>query len=140
MNRKEAAQILAILKAGYPNSYRNITAEDAQGIVSLWSMQFAECSADIVYMALNKAISTCKYPPTIAEVKEKISSVHWEAYEMINSHYSIKALCDEDFARYQRIYEETRQYKFSGEAEPSIRNMFTGKKEAQQLRERNEEI
>ena len=78
MNKKEAAQVLAILKAGYPNHYKNITAEDAQGIVSLWSMQFADMSAEIVFMALNKAISTSKYPPTIAGVKEKLSSVHWE--------------------------------------------------------------
>jgi hypothetical protein len=138
MNRKEATQILAILKAGYPNSYKNITDDDALGIVNLWSMQFADMSPDIVFMALNKAISTSKYPPTVAEVKEKISSVHWEAYEMINRHYNIKALGDEELAYYKRIYEETQPYKLSNRVEPSICNMLTGKKEAKQLSERNE--
>ena len=138
MNRKEAAQILAILKASYPNFYKNLTTEDAQGIVGVWSMQFAEMSAEIVLMALNKAISICTYPPSIAEVKDKISSVHWEAYEIINRHYSRKHLSDEEFAHYKRIYEETQRYKFANKAEPSISSMITGKKPVQQIRERND--
>ena len=138
MNRKEATQVLAILKAGYPNSYKNITPEEVQGIVGVWSMQFADMSAEIVLMALNKAISTCKYPPTVAEVKEKISSIHWEAQEMIGLHYSNKSLSDESLAYYRRIYEETMPYKFSSKAEPSIVSMLSGKKEFKQLSERNE--
>ena len=128
MNKKEAAQVLAILKAGYPNHYRNITDEDAMGVISLWSMQFADMSAEIVFMALNKAINTSKYPPTIAEVKEKISSVHWEVYEILESNYRHKNLSDGELKLYQRIYEGTQGYKFSGKAEPSIRNMLTGNK------------
>ena len=138
MNKKEATQVLAILKAAYPNSYKNITADEVQGIVSVWSIQFADMSADIVLMALNKAISTCKYPPSVAEVKEKISSIHWEAYEMMGLYYNYKSLSDEKFAYYKRIYEETQSYKFSSKAEPSISNMLSGKKEVKQLSERNE--
>lgn len=138
MNRKETAQVLAILKAAYPNFYKNLTPEDAQGIVGVWSMQFADMAADIVLMALNKAISTCKYPPSVAEVKEKISSIHWEAQEMMALHYSNNTLSDEDLAYYTRIYEETRSYKFSNDVEPSIGNMLAGKKEVKQLSERNE--
>lgn len=138
MNRKETAQVLAILKAAYPNFYKNLTPEDAQGIVGVWSMQFADMAADIVLMALNKAISTCKYPPSVAEVKEKISSIHWEAQEMMALHYSNNTLSDEELAYYTRIYEETRSYKFSNDVEPSIGNMLAGKKEVKQLSERNE--
>jgi hypothetical protein len=138
MNRKETAQVLAILKAAYPNFYKNLTPEDAQGIVGVWSMQFADMAADIVLMALNKAISICKYPPSVAEVKEKISSIHWEAQEMMALHYSNNTLSDEELAYYTRIYEETRSYKFSNDVEPSIGNMLAGKKEVKQLSERNE--
>jgi hypothetical protein len=127
MNRKEATQVLAILGASYPKFYRNITDEETQGIVGVWSMQFADMSAEIVLMALNKAISTNKYPPTIAEVKEKITSVHWEAYEMMNMHYKNKSLSDEEFAMYKRIYELTQSYKFDNKGEPSIRHMLPAK-------------
>ena len=123
MNRKESAQVIAILKASYPNFYKNLTAEDAQGIVSVWSIQFANVPADIVLMALNKAIDNCNYPPSIAEVKKKIEAVHWEAYEQIERHSRRKNLSDEELATYKRIYKATERYKF-GKSEPSIRDML----------------
>lgn len=136
MNRKEAAQVLAILKASYPNFYKSLTAEDAQGIVSVWSMQFAGMSAEIVLMALNKAISSCTYPPSIAEVKEKLRSVHWDAYEMLDANYRNKNLSPEEVKMYKRIYEETQGYKFTSNAEPKIQDMLPGKSDVKQLSER----
>ena len=133
MNKKEALQILAVLRASYPSEYMNLSAEAAQGVVSVWSMQFADVPADIVLMALNKAVSVNHKTPSIAEVKDKMSTVHWEAYEMLQRNYSTKALSDEEFACYKRIYEETRRYKFKNKAEPSIGNMLSGKKEVKQL-------
>lgn len=126
MNKKEAAELLAILTAGYPKYYKDMNETELQGVVSLWSMQFKDVPAEIVFMALNKAISTSKYPPTIAEVKEKFSSVHWEAYEMINRHYNTKRLSDKELAYYQRICELTKAYKFNKRAEPSIGTMLMG--------------
>lgn len=134
MNRKESAQVIAFLSAAYPKVYKGMGEQDMQGVVSLWSMQFADMPAEIVLMALNKAISTSTYPPSIAEVKEKISSVHWEAYEMMNRHYKIRSLSDEEFAFYKRIYEKTRAYKFANKVEPSISNMLGGR-EVKQLGE-----
>ena len=138
MTKKEAVQILAVLKAAYPNFYKDMTAAEAQGTVSVWSMQFADISAEIVLMALNKAISTSKYPPTIAEVKEKFSGIHWEAYEMLHRHRNVKPLSDDEVAHYKRIYELTERYKHKKTPEPSISNMLSGKKEVKQLGERNE--
>ena len=124
MNKKEATQVLAILSASYPKYYLNITDEETQGIVSVWSMQFADVPADIVLMALNKAVGVNeKYPPNIAEVKRKIESVHWEAYEMIERNYRFKNLSDEELANYKRIYKATERYKF-GKIEPTIREML----------------
>lgn len=123
MNRKEATQVLTILGASYPKFYRNITDEETQGIVGVWSMQFASVPADIVLMALNKAVSVNDYPPTIADVKKKISSVNSEAYDIIERHHRMKNLSDEELATYKRIYKETEKYKF-GISEPSIRDML----------------
>lgn len=123
MNKEEATQVLAILCASYPNHYKNIKADEVQGIVSVWAMQFADIPADIVLMALNKAVSVNDYPPTIAEVKKKIEGVHWEAYEMIERNYRLKNLSEEQLNTYKRIYKATEGYKF-GKVEPSIRNML----------------
>ena len=136
MNKKEALQVLAILSASYPKYYLNITDEETQGIVSVWALQFANVPADIVLMALNKAVSSNeKYPPNIAEVKKKIESIHWEAYEMIERNYRLKNLTDDQLANYKRIYKETESYKF-GKIEPSIKEMLP--KRENKLIERSE--
>lgn len=139
MNKKEALQILAVLRASYPSEYMNLSAEGAQGVVGVWSLQFADVPVDIVLMALNKAVSVSHKTPSIAEVKEKISSVHWEAYEMLHRHRNVKPLSDEEVAHYKRVYELTERYKFKKMPEPSISNMLSGKKEVKQLGERNEQ-
>lgn len=118
MTKKEAMQVLAILKAAYPNSYKGMTKEEASGTVAVWSVQFSDVPVDIVSMAVQKLISTCKFPPAISEVKEKIEAIHWEAYELLS-------YCAEDRKEHYRwIYEKTRRFKNHKLAEPSICEMI----------------
>ena len=125
MNKKEATQVLAILSASYPKYYRNIADDEAQDIISVWALQFANMPADIVLMALNKAVSANEhYPPNIAEVKKKIESVYWEAYEKIDRNYRLKNLSETELATYKRICKVTERYKFGKIAEPSISDML----------------
>lgn len=86
MNIKETAQILAILKAAYPNSYKNLTDDDATATANVWAAQFAKMPVGVVLIAVNKLISTNTFPPTIKEVKERIRGLYWEAWEMIDRH------------------------------------------------------
>lgn len=86
MTKAETAQILAILKAAYPNTFKSLTAEDATATVNVWAAQFANMPVSVVMVAVNKLISTNVFPPTITEVKERIRSLYWEAWEMIDQH------------------------------------------------------
>lgn len=122
MDRTEAAQVLAMLKAAYPNFYKGMGADEAQGTISVWSIQFADTAAEIVLMALNKVIATSKFPPTIAEIKEKISSLHWEAYEKLYMNLAAQLTEDEE-KMYERIYEATTAYKYNNRIEPTIEQM-----------------
>lgn len=79
MDRNEAIQVLSILKAAYPNNYKGMTKQEAIGVVNIWASQFAHVPADIVMIALNKTIARKSFPPTIADVKEVLSSMHYEA-------------------------------------------------------------
>lgn len=136
MNKKEATQVLAILSASYPKYYRNIADDEVQGIISVWALQFANMPADIVLMALHKAISVNEhYPPNIAEVKKKIESVYWEAYGAIERNYRLKNLSDAKLATYKRICNVTEGYKFGKIAEPSISDMLP-KREIKQIERR----
>lgn len=120
MTKKEALQILAILKAAYPSSYNGMTKEEATGTVAVWCMQFANMPAEIVMMAIHKLIATNKFPPSISEVKSKIGSIHWEAYEHISSIVYKEVLPEETLKMYERIYEATKPYKMAQLAEPDL--------------------
>lgn len=123
MTKEETLRVLAILKAAYPSSYNGMTKREANGTVAIWSMQFADVPVDIVLMAVQKLISTNKFPPAISEVKNKIGSIHWEAYEALNE--INRGVLPKDAAKqYQRIYDETYDYKFMKMAEPSVRQMI----------------
>lgn len=126
MTKKEAVQILAILKAAYPSSYNGMTKEEASGTVTVWSMQFADMPVDIVMMAIHKLISTSKFPPTVADVKDKICGIHWEAYTEMTEGMRYKTITEEEQKYYQRIYDLTKNFKGRGSFEPSITQMLNG--------------
>ena len=126
MTKKEAVQVLAILKAAYPNFYKNVSQEEAQGTISVWCMHFADMPAEIVLMALNKHISVVKYPPSIAEIKDKITSIHWEAYGKVFQAFGEEQLTEEEEQLYRRIYKATENYKYENRIEPTIKQMVGG--------------
>lgn len=86
MNRDEAIKILSILKAAYPNSYKGMTKEEANGTITVWTMQFADIPANIVFIAVNQIISKSPFPPAISEVRQKIQSLYYEAQGMLREH------------------------------------------------------
>lgn len=129
MNKKEAAQILAILKAAYPNSYKNMTQEEAMGTVSVWALQFADMPSGIVLMAVHKAISSSPFPPSISEVKDKMSALYWEAYDMLDDRQCYKMLAplpEKTKEQAKMIYEATSKYKYPKCTEPTLHDMLPG--------------
>lgn len=124
MTKKEALQILAILKAAYPSSYNGMTKEEATGTVAVWCMQFADIPAEIVMMAIHKLISTNKFPPSISEVKNKIQKIHWEAYEIISNSVMRESIPAENLKKFQMIYEATKEYRMAALAEPATLNLI----------------
>lgn len=81
MTRTETIKVLAILKAAYPNSYKGMTKDEANGTVNVWATQFINIPASVVMIAVNKLISTNTFPPSIGEVKEKIRGLYYEAMQ-----------------------------------------------------------
>ena len=125
MTPKESVQILAILTAAYPNTYKNLDEDAAAAVAIEWAVQFADVPADIVYMAVQKAISASKYAPSIYEVKEKISALHWEAYEELR-----RAQCSHEIQEeYRRIYELTEGFRYKNDG-PEIKKMLPYMKQA----------
>lgn len=74
MDRVEAAKVLSVLKAAYPNSFRNMSTADVDTTIALWAKMFANESYEDVSNAVYALIETREagYSPTIGEVKGKM--------------------------------------------------------------------
>lgn len=72
MTKQEITAILKIIKVSYPNFYKDLKKDDADELLNVWSTMFANDDPMIVTEAVKALIATLKFPPTIADVKEKI--------------------------------------------------------------------
>lgn len=130
MTQKEATQILAILKAAYPNSYRGMSKEEAIGTVNVWATQFVNIPASVVMIAINKLISTNTFPPSIGEVKERIRGLYFEAMgELPYQHGGLyvtntQELPPERIALLKEIIEVVEPMRTQQNIEPSLSELL----------------
>lgn len=75
MTRQEALAIMAMLKTAYPSFYKDLSKEELNAAVNLWATMFSEEPIQVVTEAIKALMCTLKYPPTIADVKEKIAAI-----------------------------------------------------------------
>ena len=68
MNKKETAQVLAILRTAYPNT----KIENAGAMTEAWYMCLGDFSAESVMKAARLYMNTSKFFPTPAEIREKM--------------------------------------------------------------------
>ena len=72
MTKDDTAVILGILKTSYPNFYKDMSKNEMYNVLDLWSEMFADDDLDLVKVAVKALIQTLKFPPTIADVKQKM--------------------------------------------------------------------
>ena len=77
MTREDTIKILSILKASYPNFYKDMSKKDAETTVNLYTEMFEQNNSKLVATAIKELIQHQSYPPTIADIKNKI-------YELTN--------------------------------------------------------
>lgn len=124
MTREETIKVLAILKAAYPNAYRGMTREEAQGTVSVWAMQFAAFPVEVVLLAINKIIASSTFPPTISEVKEKMRGMYWELWGILKTNETQDTLSDAQVLRYQNMLAAVEPLRASANNEPAISDIM----------------
>ena len=69
MNKKETAQILAILRAAYPNTK---SIDDPAATLNAYYLTLGDYSASSVMKAARLHMETCKFFPAPSELREKI--------------------------------------------------------------------
>jgi hypothetical protein len=112
MTREETQAILKVLKAGYPNFYKDLKKQEADEIIDLWSTMFANEQPQIVVEAVKSLMCTLKFPPTIADVKTKIHDItqperltELEAWQIVRGAISYYSATD-NFARLPPIIQK----------------------------------
>ena len=77
MTRDDTLDLLSILKAAYPNFYRDMTRKDADQVISLWFEMFKDEPVELVALAVKAHISTDKkgFPPHIGAIKDAIVKI-----------------------------------------------------------------
>lgn len=97
MDRLETADILAVLKAAYPQFYNGLSPKEANKIVDLWAEMFKDEPVMVVAVAVKAMIAsrTNTFPPNIGEVKEQIAKMRMpkemtaaEAWTLVYGHGS----------------------------------------------------
>ena len=127
MTKTETAQILAILKAAYPNTFKNLSSEDAKATVNLWAAQFSSIPVTVVNIAVNKLISTNVFPPTITEVKERIRSLYYEAWGMLRQHkQGLRPLDEKMLKQLEEIIRVVEPMRTQQQIEPSLKEILGG--------------
>lgn len=74
MTREETLAIMGVLKAAYPNYYRDMNRKDAEAVVDLWATMFNDEPMQLVAMAVKAHIASDVkgFPPHIGAIKEAI--------------------------------------------------------------------
>ena len=123
MTRDETIKILAILKAAYPNSYKNMSKDEANATATVWAVQFADIPAEVVMIAINKLIGTSPFPPAISEVKDRIEGLYWEICVELCRNKEFKVLTDEQETKYRWLLDVIEPFRHQSRIEPSIKEL-----------------
>jgi hypothetical protein len=75
MTRQEIVKILTIIKCSYPNFYKGQTELEAKQTVMTWEIMLKDYQAPLIEAAVKALVLTLKFPPTIADIVEKVKLI-----------------------------------------------------------------
>ena len=77
MNKQEAAKVLSIMQANYPDSFKGKTDEMMLATISLWATMFADDNANDVTAAVmaHIAADTGAFMPNIGMIKDRLGKM-----------------------------------------------------------------
>lgn len=72
MTRDGIKKCIKAIQLSYQNAYKSFTGDDLKMLIEVWGLQFRNADDVAVFRAVNQAISTNDYPPSIAEIKRNL--------------------------------------------------------------------
>ena len=75
MTEKDIVKLFVILTAAYPRFDTFSNRDTARPVIQLWTEMLADVSPEVTETAVKKLILESPYPPTIADVRQRISEI-----------------------------------------------------------------
>lgn len=75
MKHEETVKLIGLLVVAYPGYDKFRDEAHLRSTVALWDRMFADADFSLVQLALEKHIATCKWPPSIAELREVMADI-----------------------------------------------------------------
>lgn len=110
MTQEESIKLLALIKLAYPNSYKDIDRDTQLATVNMWHRFFADIPLGIVEMALDNFVKVSKFPPTIADIIERLRVMNGEA-----TLYMLTLEAGKEREAYRYIMDATAPYSRSND-------------------------
>lgn len=96
MTREDTIRVIGVITAAYPNSDKFRDEKLIRSMVAVWSDMFSEDDAGLVALAVKEHISTSKWLPSIAEIREIMVRIAHpdiippdEAWEIVSKYLDI---------------------------------------------------
>lgn len=77
MTREETIKAIGIITTAYPNFDKFRDEKHIRSMVAIWADMFSEDDAGLVALAVKEHISTSKWPPSIAEIREIMTRISY---------------------------------------------------------------
>lgn len=113
MDRKQTVTLLTFLQSSYPRQAETLTKPE---VAEIWHGALADLDYEVVKIALTKWVMTEKWPPTIADIRESVTSVStaeimdWsKAWSIVNRAVRLKGPYQEEeaLASFDEVTRET---------------------------------
>lgn len=83
MTTEDANKLLALAKANYSYAFKTMTNQEKVMLVQSWAFSLQDIPTEIVMLAFMQLLSTSKWLPTVAEIREQAGRLNHEASSIL---------------------------------------------------------
>ena len=113
---QDANKLLALAKANYSYAFKTLSKQEKLMLVQSWAFALQDIPADIVMLAFMQLLSTSKWLPTVAEIREKVQAMYYSVAYRPDS----LGQKEPEQVRRAREYIENHTWQLRGDSAPEL--------------------
>lgn len=75
ITRKDIVSMVGLIKANYTYAYKDVDEDAMRMMIETWFVSLSRYDKQVVMIAFQKAIESCKMPPTLADILQHIKEI-----------------------------------------------------------------